>query len=267
MTSTQMLLVAGAAALAAAGFGAASDAPPEIVTETVEYRDGDVVLEGYLAYDRSLEGKRPGVMVVHEWKGHGPYVRRRAEELAKLGFVAFAADMYGKGVFAKDHEEAGRLAGVYLGDRALMRRRANAGLDVLRKHARVEPGKLAVMGYCFGGTAALECARAGLDGVRGVASFHGNLATPTPAARGAVTAKVIVFHGADDGMVAKGVDPFQNEMRTAGADWQFVTFGGAVHSFTVKEAGDDPARGIAWHEPSDRRSWKMLQDFLAEALR
>jgi dienelactone hydrolase len=236
----------------------------EIKTEVVEYKDGDVVLEGFLAWDPAASGRRPGVMVVHEWKGHGPYSRMRAEMVARLGYVAFACDMYGKGVFAKDHEEAGKLAGALSGDRAKMRARANAGLEVLRKRAEADPSKLAVMGYCFGGTTSLECARAGLDGVRGVASFHGNLGAPEPASAATLKAKVIVFHGAEDKGVNAGVAKFQDEMRAAKADWQFVSFGGAVHSFTVKEAGDDPAKGSAYDAKADRRSWKMLENFLAE---
>lgn len=243
------------------------EAPPrrgEIKTEVVDYADGDVALQGYLAWDPSYSSRRPGVMVVHEWKGHGDYARRRAEELAKLGYVAFACDMYGKGVFAKDHEEAGKLAGVYFKDRAKMRARAAAGLDVLRKRPFVDAERLAVMGYCFGGTTSLECARAGFAGVRGVASFHGNLATPEPAQAATLKAKIAVFHGADDAGVAKGIPAFEAEMRAAKADWQFVSYGGAVHSFTVKEAGDDPSRGAAYDAKADRRSWAALKLFLAE---
>jgi dienelactone hydrolase len=203
-------------------------------------------------------------MVVHEWKGHGDYARHRAEMLARLGYAAFACDMYGKGVFAKDHDEAGKLAGVFFQDRAKMRARAAAGLDVLRKHEAADKDRLAVIGYCFGGTTALECARAGSAGVRGVASFHGNLTAPQPAEAGAVKARVIVFHGADDAMVAKAVPAFEDEMRKAKADWQFVSFGGAVHSFTVKEAGDDKSKGMAYDEKADARSWAMLEAFLKE---
>lgn len=234
-----------------------------IKTQVVDYKHGDVGLQGYLAWDESFVGKRPGVLVIHEWRGHGDYVRRRAEQLARLGYVAFALDMYGKGVFAKDHQEAGKLAGVFFGDRNQMRARAKAGYDVLAKHELVAPGKIAAMGYCFGGTASIEMARAGFD-LAGVASFHGNLSTPQPAK--SVKAKVIVFHGAEDGFIPQQqVDDFHKEMREAKADWQFVSFGGAVHSFTVREAGDDPSKGMAYDAAADRRSWEMLRDFLAEA--
>src|SRR5262245_54024555 len=143
-------------------------------TEVVEYKHGDVVLEGYIAWEEGAQGKRPGVIIVHEWKGHGPYVRQRAEQIARPGYVGFAIDMYGQGVQAKDHAEAGKLAGVYLKDRKLMRERAAAGLERLKKFDVVDPSRIAAMGYCFGGTTVLELARGGYD-VVGVASFHGGL--------------------------------------------------------------------------------------------
>ncbi|HEX9191436.1 MAG TPA: dienelactone hydrolase family protein, partial [Candidatus Deferrimicrobiaceae bacterium] len=127
-------------------------------TEVVEYRHGDVVLEGYLAYDDAVKGRRPGVLVVHEWMGHNPYIRKRAEQLAQIGYISFALDMYGKGVLAKDASDAAALAGKYKGDRKLMRARAGAGLDVLRKRPETDPGRLAAIGYCFGGTTVLEMA-------------------------------------------------------------------------------------------------------------
>ncbi|MBI4346565.1 MAG: dienelactone hydrolase family protein [Elusimicrobia bacterium] len=236
-----------------------------IKTQEVEYRHGDGVLQGFFAWDDAVKGKRPGVLVIHEWWGHGPYVRRRAEMLAKLGYVAFAADMYGKGVYAKDHQEAGKLSGMYRSDRKLMRERALAGLNELKKHSSVD-GRLASIGYCFGGTTSLELARAGAD-LRGVASFHGGLGTPMPAKPGEIKARVLVLHGADDKFVNPELPGFQEEMRAARADWQLVSYGGAVHSFTVKEAGDDPSKGMAYDEKADLRSWEALKDFLADSLR
>jgi len=231
----------------------------------VDYRDGDVQLEGYVAFDKSVAGKRPAVVIVHEWRGHGEYVRMRAREIAKLGYVAFAADMYGKGVFAKDHAEAMKLSGTYFQDRPKMRARAAAALEWVKKHERVDAKKIAAMGYCFGGTTSLEMARAGLD-VVAVASFHGNLSAADPAKE--IKARVIVFHGAEDKFIPKDqIAAFEDEMRGAKADWQFVSFGGAVHSFTVKEAGDDPSKGMAYHPRADERSWSMLRDFLAESFR
>ncbi|MCI0341407.1 MAG: dienelactone hydrolase family protein [Planctomycetales bacterium] len=235
-------------------------------TETIVYNHGQTILEGFMAWDPAVAGKRQGVLVVHEWRGHGAYARRRAEQLARLGYLAFALDMYGKGVFAKDHEEAGKLAGVYFGDRTKMRERALAGLEVLKKHEMCDATRLGAMGYCFGGTTSLELARAGAD-LRGVVSFHGNLSAPQPAESGKVKARVLVCHGADDRFIpAEQVAAFQEEMRNAKVDWQLVAFGGAVHSFTVAEAGNDPSKGMAYDEKADRRSWEMMKDFWAECL-
>lgn len=234
--------------------------------QPVEYKHGDVVLQGYFAWDDSFKGRRPGVVVVHEWWGHGPYSRRRADELARLGYLAFANDMYGKGKYATSHEEAGKLAGAVRGDRKLMRARALAALKTLGEHPLADAAKTAAIGYCFGGTTVLELARMGAD-LKAVASFHGGLDTPSPAEPGGVKAKVLVLHGADDAHVNPTVPAFQDEMRRAKADWQLVSYGGAVHSFTVKEAGSDPSKGMAYDEKADARSWEALKDLLAEAFR
>ena len=228
----------------------------------VEYRHGDAVLEGYLAYDTAVEGKRPGILVVHEWKGLNDYAKRRAEQLAGLGYVAFAADMYGKGIRAKDHEEAGRLSGIYRSDRQLMRGRIGAALDVLLARAEVDPQRIGAIGYCFGGTTVLELARSGAD-VKGVVSFHGGLDTPAPAAAGGVKAKVLVLSGADDSFVSPGVPGFEKEMKEAGVDYRLIQYPGAVHSFTVPEAGDDPSKGMAYNAAADRKSWEEMKRFFA----
>ncbi len=187
-------------------------------TEVVEYKHGDIVLEGYLAYDDVVKGKRPGVIVVHEWMGHNPYVRMRAEQLAKMGYIALAIDMYGKGVRAKDSKEAASLAGLYRADRSLMRARANAGLEVLKKHLLTDVKRVAAMGYCFGGGTVLELARSGAE-VAGVVSFHGNLDTPNPADAKNIKGKVLVLHGGDDPFVKDDeVVKFEEEMRKAGVD-------------------------------------------------
>jgi len=245
---------------------AAASSSAAVRTEEVDYRDGDLVLQGFFAWDDAVSGKRPAVLVVHEWYGHGPYARMRAEKLAGLGYLAFAGDMYGKGVYAKDHAEAGKLAGAVRGDRALMRSRAAAAVDALKRHRLADASRLAAIGYCFGGTSVLELARAGAD-LRGVASFHGSLDAPLPAEPGTVKAKVLVLHGGDDLRVAAALPAFMEEMRKAKADWQLLTYGGAVHSFTVKEAGDDPSKGAAYDEAADRRSWQALKTFLEEAFR
>lgn len=233
-------------------------------TKVIEYRHGDTVLEGYLAYDDSQTGQRPGVLVVHEWTGHNPYVRKRAEQLAELGYVAFALDMYGKGVHAKDAKEAAQLASVYKNDRKLMRARAEAGLDVLRKQPQTDPHRLAAIGYCFGGTTVLELARAGQD-LAGAVSFHGDLATPNAEEAKNIKARVLALHGADDPFVPPAVvATFEDEMRKGGVDWQLVSYGGAVHSFTNPGAGNDNSRGAAYNSKADRRSWQAMKDFFDE---
>jgi dienelactone hydrolase len=243
---------------------AATAASAEMRKEAVEYKHGNTVLEGYLVYDDSLPGKQPGVLVVHDWTGHNPYARQRAEQLAQLGYVAFALDMYGKGVRAKDAADASAKADVFKKDRALLRSRAGAGLDVLRKHPRVDPERLAAIGYCFGGTTALELARGGAS-LAGVVSFHGGLDTPNPDDAKKIRGKILVLHGADDPFVpAKQVADFEEEMRKAGVDWELVKYGGAVHSFTNPGAGNDNSTGSAYNAKADARSWQAMKDFFAE---
>jgi dienelactone hydrolase len=239
----------------------------ELKTIVTEYKHGDTVLEGYLAYDDSVEGKRPGVIVVHEWWGINNYVRMRTEQLAKLGYIAFAIDMYGKGVRAKDAKEAGALSGTYTSDRQLMRSRASAGLEVLKNHSLTDPKRIAAIGYCFGGTTVLEMARGGAE-LAGVVSFHGGLATPNPGDAKNIKGKILVLHGADDPFVPpKQVMAFQDEMGNAGVDWQMVSYGGAVHSFTNPDSGNDPSKGAAYSEKADRRSFEAMKDFFAEILK
>ena len=243
----------------------AQSAQARLVTKTVEYRQGDTVLEGYLAYDDSVKGKRPGVLVIHEWKGLGPYEKKRAEQLAALGYVAFAADIYGKNVRPATPELAAKEAAKYRGpDRGLIRERAAAGLDRLAGVAEVDPDRLAVIGYCFGGTAALELARSGAK-LRGAVSFHGGLDTPLPADALKIRGKVLVLHGADDPNVPPAqVAAFQQEMRMAKVDWQMIYYGGAVHSFTNPKSGADPSKGAAYNAKADRRSWDAMKQFFNE---
>ncbi len=233
-------------------------------SEPVEYKQGDATLEGYLAYDDALSGKRPGILIVHEWWGLNDYVKGRADQLAQMGYVAFAADIYGKGVGAKTPAEAGRLSNIYVSDRKLMRTRVNAGLDMLLKNQYTDPARIAAIGYCFGGMTVLELARSGAN-VAGVVSFHGELNTPDPGDAKNIKAKVLVLHGADDPVVPTNqVLAFVEEMRKARVDWQLVMYGNAVHSFTNPQAGNDPSKGAAYNEKADRRSWQAMKDFFGE---
>ena len=236
----------------------------DIVTKSVEYKEGDTTLEGFVAYDNSVKNSRPGVLIVHQWKGLGDYEKMRAEMLANMGYVAFACDIYGKGVRPASMQEAGAQAGKYKGDRALLRKRVKAGLETLLKQQGVDAKRVAAIGYCFGGTTALELARSGAD-VAGVVSFHGGLGTPTPEDAKNIKCKVLACHGADDPNVPPAeVAGFEKEMRDAKVDWQLIAYGNAVHSFTDKSAGNDNSKGAAYNEKADHRSWQAMKDFFAE---
>ena len=233
-------------------------------SEMIEYKSGDAVLEGYLVYDDATQNKRPGVIVVHDWMGQGEYGQKRAQMLAELGYVALAIDIYGKGIRPKNTDEASQQATIYKSDRALLRQRAQAGLEVLKKHPLVDSAHIAAIGYCFGGTTVLEMARARMD-LAGVVSFHGGLQTPNPMETQNVKAKVLVLHGADDPYVPpQEVADFQKEMNAAKADWQMISYSGAVHSFTRKDAGDDNSKGAAYNAKADERSWRAMNDFFSE---
>ncbi len=249
------------------GIGWAMKSEAKIHTETVEYMQGDATLEGYLAYDDSITGKRPGVIVVHEWWGLNDFIKGRAEALAKLGYVAFAVDIYGKGIRAKTAEEAGKLAGLYRSDRKLLRARANAGLEVLKRLPQTDTRNIAAIGYCFGGGTVLEMARSGAD-ISGVVSFHGNLDNPNPADAKNIKAEVLVLHGAEDPYVTpEQVRTFWDEMRKTDARWQVNIYSGAVHSFTNPDSGNDKSKGVAYNETAAVRSWNAMKMFFSEIFR
>ncbi len=228
----------------------------EVVTWTVQYEQDGTVLEGYVAYDESIKGKRPGIVVVHQWKGLTDYEKMRARKLAELGYIAFAADIYGKGVRAADNDEAKKLATVFYKDRGLMRARVIAAYEELKKQKRTDTSKTAVMGYCFGGTVALDLARSGAN-VLGTVTFHGGLATPTPEDARNIRGKVLALHGAADQVVPpEQVSAFYKEMSDAGVDWYMVTYAYARHAFTHM--------GPRYNEPADLRSWREMQAFFTE---
>lgn len=236
----------------------------EIKSRAIEYQQNGTVLEGWLTWDSSIQGKRPGVLIVHQWKGLTDYEKKRAEMLAKLGYVAFACDIYGKGVRPKDTAEAGIQAGKYKKDRALYRERLKAGLATLKAQETADSDKIAAIGYCFGGTGVLELARSGAK-VAGVASFHGGLDSPTPADGKNIQCKVLCMHGADDPFESeKDLTAFEEEMRSSGVDWQLIQYGGAVHSFTEWALTGPNSQGAAYNAAADRRSWEHLQAFFAE---
>jgi dienelactone hydrolase len=236
----------------------------EIITRDVPYTHGSTELQGYMAWDDQISGKRPGVLVVHEWTGLNDYTKSRCRQLAELGYVAFAVDMYGKGIRPQTAEEASKQATIYRSDRPLQRQRVLAGLEVLLRNEMCDRNRVAAIGYCFGGGTVLELARAGAS-IAGVVSFHGNLDTPDPSVAKNIKCKVLVCHGADDPHVTwDQVGAFIDEMRAASVDYQFIAYGGAVHSFTNPNSGDDPSQGVAYNAMADQRSWKHMQVFFEE---
>lgn len=238
-----------------------------VKTRTLEYRDGDQVCEGLLAWDDAATGKRPAVVVVHDWMGVSEETVRRARMLAELGYVVLAADIYGKGTRPKDTKEAGALAGKYKGDLPLLRSRARAAFDTLAKDPKVDPSKVFAIGYCFGGTTALELARSGAP-LAGAVSFHGGLSTKDPSDAKNVKGPVLALHGAADPYVPPAeVAAFQKEMTDAKVDWQMVYYADAVHAFTNPGAGSDPSKGAAYDARADRRSWEAMKAFFAERLK
>jgi dienelactone hydrolase len=244
--------------------GGSAVAQARVVTKTQEYTLDGVVLGGYMVYDDAKEGPRPGVLIVHQWMGLSDNERMRAEMLAGMGYVAYAVDVYGKGVHPTNAAEAGQQAAKYFRDRALFRSRVAAGLARLKASPLVDPRRVAAIGYCFGGTGVLELARSGAE-LAGVVSFHGLLDTPNPEDAKSIKAKVLVCHGAADPNVKpEQLLAFINEMEAAKVDYQLVAYGGAVHAFTQKSAGDDPSKGAAYNADADRRSWQAMQDFFAE---
>jgi dienelactone hydrolase len=258
------LTLGGAVALIALSLTAVE---ARIITRTMEYRQDGTVMRGFLAYDDGLKAKRPGVLVVHEWWGLNDFARERAVKLAGLGYVALAADMYGGGATTRDREEAGKLAGTLRGNPDRLRARAQAAYKVLATDPRVDPKRLAAIGFCFGGTTVLELAYSGAD-LAGVVSFHGGLPRPQPGDLKPLKAKILVLHGADDPHVsAADITNFEQAMRQARADWQMVFFGGAAHSFTNPAAGNNPAAGAAYNARAARRSWRCMQEFFREIWR
>jgi dienelactone hydrolase len=258
--SSVLLVVAALASLARA----------EVKTKVIEYKHGDVVLEGFLAWDDALATpakKQPGVVVCPEWWGNNDYSRGRAKKLAELGYVAFAIDMYGKGKLTEDPKQATAWSGEMYGAPKTMRERAAAGLATLVAQPQVDASRVAAIGYCFGGTVALELARSGAD-LRSVVTFHaGKLAAlDDPASNSKIKATLTVCHGDADGFVsAEEIAKFRDEMKVAKVDYEFIAYAGAVHSFTNPDCGKYGIPGIAYQAKADARSWEHMQSAFREA--
>ena len=250
--------------LAAFAFGTAQAA---VVGKEVSYHSGDTLLKGYIAYDDSFKGKRPGILVVHEWWGHNAYARHRADMLAALGYTALAVDMYGNGKQANHPDDAGKFAGAVRKNMPQAEARFRAAMKLLHKHPTVDKHKTAAIGYCFGGGIVLEMARRGVP-LDGVVSFHGSLPTSTPAKRGEVKAKILVLNGADDPFTKpEQIAAFKQEMDNAGVDYRFISYPGAKHAFTNPQADEYGKRfnlPLAYNAEADKASWAEMQRFLKQ---
>jgi len=240
----------------------ATSAHAAIRTEPVEYKQGDTTLRGLIAYDDAAKGKLPGVLIVHEWWGLTDYSKMRAKMLAEQGYVAFALDMFGDGKTTEHPEEAGKWSSEIRQNKKLSLDRFNAAYDLFKKNERVDPVHIAAIGYCFGGSTALTAALSGVD-LDGVATFHAGL--PTEPATGKVTASILVCNGAADQLItADQIATFQKNLTDAGADWEFISYANAKHSFTNPGADKYGMPPLAYNEKADKRSWQTLLGFLAE---
>jgi dienelactone hydrolase len=234
-----------------------------IISNTVSYLDHDTVLEGFFAYDDAIVGQRPVVLIHHAWGGRDQFVADKALTLAGLGYLAFAIDMYGKGVLGSSPEENAALMQPFINDRAKLQQRLKAALSKVKLMPWADNARIAAIGFCFGGLCALDLARTGVD-ILGVVSFHGLLSAPENIPNPQIKAKVLVLHGYDDPMAsAEQVLALQNELTKAGADWQLHSYGQTMHAFTNPVA-NNPGFGTVYQPLADRRSWQAMQNFLAE---
>jgi dienelactone hydrolase len=241
-----------------------------IVGKEVTYTADTLTMKGYIAYDDSISGKRPGILIVHEWWGNNDYSRKRADMLAGLGYVAFAVDMYGNGKQADNPGDAGKFAGEVMGSPSAMKARFMAAMDFLKKEGHVDPLQIGAIGYCFGGGVVLAMARDGAD-LKAVVSFHGSLATKHRAEKGSVKAKVLVCNGADDKFeTADDIAKLKAEMKTAAVDFKFVNYPGAVHAFSNPNAtalGKKFNMPIAYNENADKKSWEEMQKWFKKTFK
>lgn len=249
-------IFATALCLALISFAAAGQA--EVKTKTVDYEYEGTKMKGYLAWDDAVSGKRPAVMVVHEYWGLNDYAKKRAERLASLGYVALAADMYGNGQVAAHPDEASAMMQTVRQNIAAWRGRANAALKILRTQENVDASRVAVIGYCFGGATGLQMAYGGAD-LKAVVSFHGALPVPDTTKDIPKTTKILILQGADDPFVPKEtIEKLKRALDAGHVDYRFIAYPGTVHSFTVKEAGNDPSKGTAYNAEADRLSWMEM---------
>jgi dienelactone hydrolase len=238
-----------------------------VKTKKITYRHGDNEYHGFLAWDDSVEGPRPGVLVVHEWWGLNDYARQRAEQLGKLGYVAFAADMYGQGKTTEHPKEAGAMASKVRANVQDWRKRADAALEILKSQPQCDKSRLAAIGYCFGGSTALQLALSGAD-LKAVASFHGALPAPTDDEVKQIKAAILICHGADDSFIPESaIKAFRAPLDKAGVKYDFIAYKGVRHSFTVPDADKHGIEGLKYNKEADQDSWKRMQALFAEKLK
>jgi len=231
----------------------------------VDYSDGSQKLSGFVSKPAKVTKNKAGVLILPAWMGIDDHAKESAEALSKLGYYTFVADIYGVGDKPTNYSEAGQKAGYYKKNIQEYQKRIQLALEQLIKQG-ANPDEIVVMGYCFGGTGAIEAARTNMK-VKGIVSFHGGLARDEARTIEPISARILVLHGADDPYESEAeIKAFQNEMRTAKADWEMVYYANAVHSFTDKNAGNDNSKGAAYNEKADHRSWKALLQFLKEVL-
>ena len=260
-----MRMLIWVATLCGLAIGAGS-AQAAVKLDTINYKQGDTALEGWLVYDDAGSGRRPGVLLFPAWWGPSAQDKDVAERLAKLGYVVFVADVYGKGVRPDTIPAAAAESGKYYKDRPLVLARAEAGFDQLRQSSMVDASKIAAIGYCFGGMPALDLARSGAPLVD-VVTFHGALGTPNPESDKNIKGHVLALHGAADPIVnAEAVAKFEKELTEAGVDWQVVLYGGAMHAFTDHVHIQAPDHGMKYDAEADKRSWQAMTDLLKSTL-
>jgi dienelactone hydrolase len=242
-------------------------APAAVQTKKIAYKYGDLECQGYLAWDDAVKGPRPGVLVLHEWWGLNDYARGRAEQLAKLGYVAFAADMYGEGKVTEHPQEAGAMAAKVRANVQDWRKRAATALDVLTAQPQCDKTRLAAIGYCFGGSTALQLAYSGAD-LKAVVTFHAALPAPSAQEAKQIQATLLVCHGADDKFIPdQAIKAFRDALDHAGVKYEFVSYPDTVHSFTVPGADKHNLPGMKYNKSADADSWKRMVALLAEKLK
>lgn len=241
-----------------------------LIKKDITYNEKDIPLKGLLVTSKKFKGKRPGVLVVHEWWGHNKHSRRSAKRLAKLGYVALAVDMYGNGKTASHPKEAGDFSGELKKNLPEAKKRFMAAYDVLKNNPEVDPTKISAIGYCFGGGIVLQMAREGVD-LKGVVSFHGTLDTDKRAKKGKIKSKILVLNGADDKFISKeSISNFEKEMKKAKADYKFINYEGAIHSFTNPQADEFGKKfniPVGYNKNADEKSWEEMKSFLTEVFK